>query len=130
MGGRGDVSTDAEIIDETRFHATADPLLDDLFDVIDEADFEFIEDIHCDDGVLTLELEDGRAFVINKHYATRQIWYASPVSGALYFSLQPNGTWVSQGRELTEVLKADLVSMSPDLKNLDLSGCGGLELEE
>ena len=50
--------------------------------------------------------------MINKHYVTRQaplqaffdclkgsfrqIWYASPVSGALYFNLQADQTWRTQ----------------------------------
>jgi frataxin len=37
-------------------------------------------------GILTLELDSGDEYVINKHTASRQIWVASPASGAWHFA--------------------------------------------
>ena len=39
-------------------------------------------DLH--DGVLSIEFPNG-TFVINKHGASKQIWYSSPVSPPAYF---------------------------------------------
>eukprot|EP00435_Cladocopium_sp_Y103_P018245 s2705_g4.t1 len=84
--GRGDVAGDEMQVTETEFHAKAEVSLQRIFDSLD------VSNLDCD-GVLTVKLEGGSSFVINKHYGTRQIWYASPVSGALYFNLQADATW-------------------------------------
>ena len=81
-----------------------------------------IEDIGGDsvellDGVLTIDLpcphNGGRTFVINKHFASMQIWYSSPVSPPAYFD--PNGErWWSKklGLTLREKLARDLKKIS------------------
>eukprot|EP00439_Symbiodinium_sp_Y106_P059301 s1347_g8.t1 len=91
--GRGDVEGGSAGISETEFHAKADVSLQGMHDAVDAGNLDCIDDLGYEDGVLTVKLESGKSFVINKHYATRQIWYASPVTGALYFSYQGDGTW-------------------------------------
>jgi frataxin len=47
-------------------------------------------------SILTLELDDGRRYVINKHAPNRQIWLSSPVSGAAHFDWHDaSGEWRS-----------------------------------
>lgn len=74
-------------------------------------------DVELRGGILTLELEDGRQYVINKHMPNRQIWLSSPVSGAAHFVHDgPAGVWRSTRGEaqLHALLAAELT---------DLTGC-------
>eukprot|EP00747_Dinoflagellata_sp_TGD_P185754 gnl/TRDRNA2_/TRDRNA2_42459_c0_seq2.p1 gnl/TRDRNA2_/TRDRNA2_42459_c0~~gnl/TRDRNA2_/TRDRNA2_42459_c0_seq2.p1 ORF type:complete len:188 (+),score=18.46 gnl/TRDRNA2_/TRDRNA2_42459_c0_seq2:25-564(+) len=116
--GRGDVVDGAGKLDEPQFHALADRFITSLHDVIDAADLDSVEDIG---------LQDRGTFVINKHYVTRQIWYASPISGALYFDPREDGTWFSEGKgkELLDVLSSDLAACIPqsDFESLDFGPC-------
>jgi frataxin len=70
-------------MDESAFETKASHLLRDLAAYFEnrlpdaEVDFE--------GGVLTVELEDGRQYVLNKHSPTKQVWLASPVSGASHY---------------------------------------------
>mmetsp|Transcript_30131 Transcript_30131/g.65116 ORF Transcript_30131/g.65116 Transcript_30131/m.65116 type:complete len:200 (+) Transcript_30131:101-700(+) len=114
--GRGDVDSGEDLIDDTQFHSRADAALGHLYEILDTADLQSVDDIELEDGVLNLQLESGAAFVINKHYATKQIWYASPVSGALYFSPGPEEGWICQadGRTLEAVFKEDFGKLCPE----------------
>ncbi len=42
-------------------------------------------DVDCDGSVLTVELEDGRIFIVNRHRPLKQIWLSSPISGASHY---------------------------------------------
>eukprot|EP00930_Biecheleria_cincta_P004948 TRINITY_DN105878_c0_g1_i1.p1 TRINITY_DN105878_c0_g1~~TRINITY_DN105878_c0_g1_i1.p1 ORF type:complete len:188 (-),score=25.47 TRINITY_DN105878_c0_g1_i1:338-871(-) len=121
--GRGDVGGgEAEQVSETDFHAHGDRTLHALSEGLDAADLDCIDDLGFDDGVLTVKLEGGQAFVINKHFVTRQIWYASPISGALYFSLQPDHAWrTSEGSELTSQFLEDLCKLYPEADSVTVS---------
>jgi frataxin len=62
-------------------------------------------------GILTLELDDGRRYVVNKHAPNRQIWLSSPVSGAAHFDWHPeSGAWRSTrgGEDLLALLAREL----------------------
>mmetsp|Transcript_125323 Transcript_125323/g.360019 ORF Transcript_125323/g.360019 Transcript_125323/m.360019 type:complete len:195 (-) Transcript_125323:56-640(-) len=124
--GRGDVDGGEEQISETQFHERADVALQHLHDTLDGAELDDIDDISLEDGVLSVKLAEGGAFVINKHFATRQIWYASPVSGALYFSAASAGGWVaeSRGESLEDVFTADLVKLVPDAAAVKFKSTG------
>ena len=96
-------------MDESAFQNLADQLLARLNLVLEEA----LEDADVDlrGGILTIELEDGRQYVVNKHAPTRQVWLSSPVSGAAHFEHDAaTGTWRSTrgGAVLTDVLAAEL----------------------
>ena len=67
-------------------------------------------EVELQGGILTIELEDGRQFVVNKHSPTRQIWLSSPFSGATHFARDATGAWRStRGEEtLTMLLQAEL----------------------
>ena len=95
-------------MDQPEFDALARATLDRLAErieaALDDADVEFR------DGVLTVELADGRTYVINRHAPNRQIWVSSPVSGAHHFDPAPGGGWVSSrgGATLEALLAAEL----------------------
>mmetsp|Transcript_64531 Transcript_64531/g.120087 ORF Transcript_64531/g.120087 Transcript_64531/m.120087 type:complete len:183 (-) Transcript_64531:27-575(-) len=122
--GRGDVG-DAVEIDETEYHHLADKTLTCLHDTLDAAELESLDDIALDDGVLKVQLASGDTFIINKHFATKQVWYASPVSGALYFSPDAEHGWFCAAAEgdLVSIFRKDLVQVCPEAESIDLSAC-------
>jgi len=99
-------------MDESAFQAAADAVLSRFYAVIDETLGDDV-DAELRGGILTLELEDGRQYVINKHAPTRQIWLSSPVSGAAHFDYdEASRTWRSTrgGPPLAERLAAELAT--------------------
>jgi len=81
-------------MDERAFDTLADRTLQHLFAQID-AELEDA-DVDLRGGILTIALEDGRQYVINKHAPNRQIWMSSPVSGASHYEHDPaTGDWRS-----------------------------------
>jgi frataxin len=93
--------------EQSRFEAVADALLADLAERIEsEADSLEVDLIN---GILTIETEDQRSFVINKHGPNRQIWLSSPISGASHFEAVGD-RWIGTrgGADLMAVLSADL----------------------
>ena len=55
---------------------------------------------------------DGQTYVINKHSASKKIWFSSPITGANYFSYNfENKKWLDdKGKELTELLLLELTT--------------------
>jgi len=72
-------------LDETRFATLADATLRRLMDAIDEAGADSLE-TDLRDGILTIDLESGGHYVVNKHAPNREIWVSSPASGAWHFA--------------------------------------------
>ncbi len=67
-------------------------------------------DVELQAGILTLELPDGRQYVVNKHAPNRQIWLSSPVSGAKHFGWTGE-IWLStRGPERLEAFLAEELS--------------------
>lgn len=62
-------------------------------------------------GVLTIELPDGRHYVVNRHAAMRQIWVASPIGGARHYR-PADGRWVDtrDGSDLAARLGEELTA--------------------
>lgn len=56
-------------------------LLQDLTDSLEEADHSMFEEINFASGVLTIDMADGRAFVLNKQAPNMQVWLSSPITG-------------------------------------------------
>lgn len=99
-------------MEESAFHTLADQTLARLQAAIEAA---IGDDAAVDlrGGILTVELDDGRQYVINKHAPSQQIWLSSPVSGAGHFGHDPaTGRWRSTrgGAVLTDVLAAELAA--------------------
>lgn len=80
-------------LDEKSFATLAEAKLERISDVVDEHLGDEI-DAEIQSGILTLTLEAGGQYVINKHAPNRQIWMSSPVSGASHFD-HVGEAWVS-----------------------------------
>lgn len=68
-------------------------------------------EVDLENGILTVELEGGGTYVINKHAPTRQIWVSSPTSGATHFARdQGTGRWIDTrgGRDLARLLSDEI----------------------
>lgn len=79
-------------LDEPQFNAIADEFLEHLFDQLedqigDEAD------VDLQDGILNIELDAGGTYIINKHGPNKEIWLASPKSGASHYGYN-DGNWI------------------------------------
>jgi frataxin len=100
-------------MDEGAFQVLADATLKELMARLDEALAE-AADVDLSDGILTLELDSGAKYVINKQAANRQIWVASPVSGGWHFEHAGGGNGAAQWRStrdattLAGLLEAEL----------------------
>ncbi len=106
--------------DDSGFQARAETTItliaERLEDQLDDAD------IDVEDGVLTIELDDGGTFVLNRHAPLQQLWLSSPVSGAWHFAYDGAAeAWAStRGEERLEaVLSADLRKSSGQPVELD-----------
>ncbi|PKR47747.1 iron donor protein CyaY [Thalassospira marina] len=97
-------------LEETLFHRLADETIENISDVIDDAAGDVI-DVDLEAGILTIELDSGEQFIINKHALNRQIWMSSPVSGASHYDYdEDTESWRSTrgATTLHEQLAADL----------------------
>jgi len=97
-------------MDATAFEDLAVKTLESLFDGIEEAIGDDA-DVDLENGILTVELEDGRQYVINKHAPNQQIWLSSPISGAAHYKYDDaTGSWVSTRSNdvLMDVLNAEI----------------------
>lgn len=96
-------------MDEREFETLADRTLRDLQVLLEDL-LGDDADVDLRGGILTIELDDGRQFVLNKHAPNRQIWLSSPVSGAAHFGRAESGVWVATrgGGVLEQILAADL----------------------
>lgn len=72
-------------MDEARFVVIATQELSTIAEALESTDREGVLDIEFLDGILSIKLEDGGEYVINKHNPTRKIWASSPISGASYY---------------------------------------------
>lgn len=62
-------------------------------------------------GILTVTLDRGGAYVINKHTPNRQIWLSSPRSGASHYGFDAaRSAWICtrSGRTLADMLAEEL----------------------
>jgi frataxin len=107
-------------MDASAFEAKAQETLEHLFDVLDDVIGDHA-DVDLEGGILTVELEDGRQYVINKHAVNQEIWVSSPFSGAAHYAYDLEArAWFSTrgGEALTEVLGAEFSKISGKSLNL------------
>jgi frataxin len=99
--------------DDSSFAKLADEALAGLMQRIDDA-LGDRADVDLREGILTIDLDDGGRYVINKHVANRQIWLSSPLSGAAHFDHHPERGWISTrgGGTLYALLEEELSSLS------------------
>lgn len=107
-------------IDESTFQTLADETLARMMDTLEETLGDQL-DVDLQDGILTIELDSGGQYVINKHAPNRQIWMSSPVSGASHFDSNGDGGWVrTRGTgTLAETLSAELAAATGETVVLD-----------
>ena len=90
------------------FEHICNDFLENLSEKVENFDINSIFDVDYSDGILNIILEDtGQTYVINRHSASKKIWYSSPLSGADYFSFQEE--WLNDnGDLLTDKLFSEL----------------------
>jgi frataxin len=97
-------------MNDAYFTRRADATLGAMLEALEPADQAGKLDVDYQGGVMTIELANGRQFIISKHAPTRQLWLSSPVSGGLHFSFDPqNSQWkLADGRSLSQLLAEEL----------------------
>lgn len=98
------------------FDSIAEKELHEISELVEErAEAIDLDSLEFNEGVLTIGFRAG-VFVLNKHGASRQIWYSSPVSPPAYFEpLGGNGQpWWSNrvGMTLREKLGTDIFKLT------------------
>ena len=105
-------------MDETAFETLANQTLEDLFERLEDQLGDELE-VDLEGGILTIELETGGQYVINRHAPNRQIWLSSPKSGAHHFGRQDD-QWVSTrgNGDLLALLTDELGALTGTTPNL------------
>lgn len=101
-------------MDEAEFDRLATLTLKRLLVAIEDGMEDDLDDIDLQGSVLTIKLEDGGTYVINKHAANQEIWLSSPKSGAAHFKPDlATGAWLPTrgGDPLHERLEAELAAV-------------------
>ena len=75
-------------MEEQNFLTISDQYLENLAESIEKADKDVLLNIEYHDGVLEIESDKKGVYVINRHGASKKIWFSSPFSGADYFLLK------------------------------------------
>jgi frataxin len=107
-------------MDEQEFIALAGRTLERWAEVIDDNAEDF--DVDCDGSVLTIELEDERIFIVNRHRPLKQIWLSSPISGASHYVWKAEeGAWVATKTDdrLHVLLSRELTALADTTINLE-----------
>ena len=95
---------------ESEFERLAGALLEHMAQSLEEALGDDAE-VDLEGGILTIALETGGRYVINKHTPNRQIWVSSPKSGASHYGFdaaQEGWRDTRSGRSLEDALAGDL----------------------
>jgi frataxin len=98
---------------ETAFEQTAAASLQQLADLLDDADARGDLEAELRGGILTVAVA-GKQFIINKHGPSQQIWVSSPISGGLHFAYNAEAqNWqLPDGRELFSLLTHELQTLA------------------
>jgi iron donor protein CyaY len=97
-------------MNETEYHRLADALLVQLEQILEPADQSGLIEIESGKELLTIDLEDGKQFIVSKHNASKQVWLSSPISGGLHFRYdEAKKEWgLPDGRTLATLLMGEL----------------------
>jgi frataxin len=96
---------------EKEFTVIAQQALIDLAALIEDNDSSSLFDVEYADGILTIAVvKTNQNYVINKHSASKKIWYSSPLTGPDYFIYDLiSKKWLNnKNKELTEKLTTEL----------------------
>ncbi len=107
-------------VSESEFEIRADEILEHLMDTLESALGDQL-DVDLEQGILSIELDSGGQYVINKHAPNRQIWLSSPVSGASHFEYRADSGWVGtrDTQSLKQILVRELSAATGRSVNLD-----------
>lgn len=72
-------------MNKIEFHKLADAEINGLYSKIEELDKQMQLEIDILDDILTINLDDGSCYVVNKQSYAQQIWLSSPLTGAYHF---------------------------------------------
>lgn len=86
-GPKRGMTTPTMSLDEPSFERLADETLKYLLATIEAALGDHL-DIDLEGGILTIRLDAGGIYVVNRQAPNRQIWLASPASGAWHFDFR------------------------------------------
>ncbi|MBT4934037.1 MAG: iron donor protein CyaY [Rhodospirillaceae bacterium] len=101
-------------LDSKAFEIQAEKTLHDIFEQIDDA-LGDVMDVDLEAGILTIELENGSQYVINKQAPNQEIWLSSPLSGAKHFYFDEHqDTWIDTraGEKLNDLLSNEMTTAS------------------
>lgn len=97
-------------MDDSAFEARADAVLECLMERLEEAAGDVLE-VDLENGVLSVTLDSGGEYLLNRHAPTAELWLSSPVSGAGHFAHDPaTGGWRDRrgGDDLVARLEREL----------------------
>jgi frataxin len=100
-------------LDDSSFAQLADDTLAGLMERIEDI-LSDRADVDLQEGILTIDLDEGGRYVINKHVLNRQIWLSSPFSGAAHFNYDPEQGWVGTrgGETLHTLLEQEIAKLT------------------
>ena len=107
-------------LSQSDFDRIADEALEEISLAV-ETKLDDRVDVELQEGILTIDMEDGGRYHINKHGPNRQIWLSSPKSGAWHFNCDaPGAGWKAtrDGTRLGELLRGEIgaaTGIYPDL---------------
>ena len=99
-------------LSESDFNRLADQALEEIGLAIETRLDDRVE-VELQEGVLTIDMEDGGQYLINKHASNQQLWLSSPKSGAWHFACTgPGESWVStrDATILGELLREEIAA--------------------
>ena len=70
-----------------------DKSLTNIFESIEDKNYNFIEDLDLSNGILKIDLKNNKTYIINIQKNNKQIWLSSPFSGPKRFEYI-NNEWV------------------------------------
>ena len=100
-------------LDDSSFATLVQEVLERIANALEDAGADDL-DLDLTDGVLTIEDDAGRTWVVNRHVPLKQMWLSSPVSGAAHFAWKAEaGRWTATrgGPPLDEVLATELSAL-------------------
>ncbi len=106
---RGDSKKDNML--EKDFEQLAQKTLDAIAEKLDALDASGELELEYQNGIITIKLESGKQFIVNKHAPSKQIWLSSPISGGLHFSYN-DGWKLADGRELENTIMSEITELS------------------
>lgn len=107
-------------IEPTSFEGLAEKELAEINDLVEhKAELFGVDNIDFQEGVLSIEIA-GSTIVINKHSASQQIWYSSPVPPPAYFDPVNDGhKWWSN--KICMNLRSRLISDMKSISRVNVS---------